>query len=126
MDGPATSDTLRPFRDLPDPRGCNVTHKLHDILVIAVCAVICGADGWVAVEMFGNSKLSWFKSFLDLPGGIPSHDTFGRVFAALEPDAFEQCFVNWVNGVAEVSGGRLIAIDGRGLALSRQSHPTFL
>ena len=118
MDGPATSDTLRPFRDLPDPRGCNVVHKLHDILVVAVCAVICGADGWVAVEMFGDSKLPWFKSFLDLPGGIPSHDTFGRVFAALEPDAFEQCFINWVNGVAEVSGGRLIAIDGKAIRRS--------
>lgn len=118
MDGQAASDTLRPFRDLPDPRGCNAIHKLHDILVIAVCAVICGADGWVAVEMFGQSKLSWFKSFLDLPNGIPSHDTFGRVFAALDPDAFERCFVAWVSGVAELSGARLIAIDGKAIRRS--------
>jgi predicted transposase YbfD/YdcC len=118
MDGQAASDTLRPFRDLPDPRGRNAIHKLHDILVISVCAVICGADGWVAVAMFGQSKLSWFKTFLDLPNGIPSHDTFGRVFAALDPDAFERCFVAWINGVAAISGGRLIAIDGKAIRRS--------
>ena len=118
MDGRATGDTLRPFRDLPDPRGRNAVHKLHDILVVAVCAVICGADGWVAVETFGNSKVPWLKTFLDLPGGVPSHDTFGRVFAALDPDAFERCFVAWVDGVAAASGGRLIAIDGKAIRRS--------
>ena len=96
MDGPATSGTLRAFADLPDPRGCNVIHKLHDILVISVCAVICGADGWVDVELYGKSKLSWLSTFLDLPHGIPSHDTFGRVFAKLHPDAFEKCFNDYL------------------------------
>ena len=118
MDGRAASDTLRPFRDLPDPRGPNAIHKLHDILVVAVCAVICGADGWVAVEMFGNSKFPWLKTFLDLPAGVPSHDTFGRVFAALDPDAFERCFVAWVNGVAAAAGGRLVAVDGKAIRRS--------
>src|ERR1700761_7188569 len=97
MDGQATQGLLRFFQTLPDPRARNVIHKLHDILVIAVCAVICGADGWVEVEVFGQSKASWFATFLDLPHGIPSHDTFGRVFAKLEPEAFERCFVDWVH-----------------------------
>jgi predicted transposase YbfD/YdcC len=118
MDGRAAGDTLRPFRDLPDPRGPNAIHPLHDLLVVAVCAVICGADGWVAVELFGNSKFPWLKTFLDLPAGVPSHDTFGRVFAALDPDAFERCFVAWVNGVAEAADGRLVAIDGKAIRRS--------
>jgi len=118
MDAQATGDMLRYFRDLPDPRACNVVHRLHDILVIAICAVICGADGWAEVELFGRSKLAWFKTFLDLPNGIPSHDTFGRVFAALNPDAFERCFVAWVSALAQASGGQLIAIDGKAIRRS--------
>jgi predicted transposase YbfD/YdcC len=118
MDGQATAGVLRYFKDLPDPRARNVIHKLHDIIVMAVCAVICGADGWVAVQMFAQSKLAWFKSFLDLPGGIPSHDTFGRVFAALAPDAFERCFVAWTQGVAQTSNGRLVAFDGKAIRRS--------
>jgi len=118
MDAPATAGVLRFFADLPDPRAPNVVHKLHDILVVALCAVTCGADGWAEVEVFGRSKLAWFKTFLDLPGGIPSHDTFGRVFARLDPDAFERCFVAWTSAVAEVSGGRLVSIDGKGIRRS--------
>jgi predicted transposase YbfD/YdcC len=117
MDGQATGGTLRFFDDLADPRAKNVIHKLHDILVIAICAVICGADGWAEVEVFGHSKLSWFKSFLELPGGIPSHDTFGRVFARLNPEAFESCFVAWTAALAS-SGKRLIAIDGKAIRRS--------
>jgi predicted transposase YbfD/YdcC len=118
MDVQATGGMLRFFQDLPDPRAGNVTHKLHDIVVLAVCGVIGGAGGWAEVEMFAKSKLEWFKRFLDLPGGVPSHDTFGRVFAALCPDAFERCFTAWVTGIAEVSGGRLIAIDGKSIRRS--------
>lgn len=118
MDGQATTGVLRHFRDLPDPRGPNVIHRLHDVVVLAVCAVICGADGWVAVQMFAQSKLPWFKTFLDLPGGVPSHDTFGRVFARLDPDAFERCFTAWTRGVAAASGGRLVAIDGKAIRRS--------
>jgi predicted transposase YbfD/YdcC len=109
---------LRYFLGLPDPRAVNVIHKLHDIVVLAVCGVICGAGGWAEVEMFAKSKLAWFGTFLDLPAGVPSHDTFGRVFAALCPDAFERCFVAWVAGVAGTSGGRLIAIDGKSIRRS--------
>jgi predicted transposase YbfD/YdcC len=118
MDVQATGGMLRYFLGLPDPRAVNVIHKLHDIVVLAVCGVICGAGGWAEVEMFAKSKLAWFRTFLDLPAGVPSHDTFGRVFAALCPDAFERCFVAWVAGVAGTSGGRLIAIDGKSIRRS--------
>jgi predicted transposase YbfD/YdcC len=119
MDSQATGGTLRFFRDLPDPRAHNVIHKLHDILVIAICAVICGADGWAEVEEFGLSKQIWFKTFLDLSGGIPSHDTFGRVFAKLDPDAFERCFTAWTSALPSTTGGaKLIAIDGKSIRRS--------
>src|SRR2546423_6083649 len=119
MDGQATGGILRFFRDLPDPRAHNVIHKLHDIIVIAVCAVICGADGWAEVAEFGGSKQAWFGTFLDLPGGIPSHDTFGRVFARLAPDAFERCFTAWTAALPAASGGaKLIAIDGKSIRRS--------
>ena len=116
--GEATGVLLRHFQDLPDPRACNVIHKLHDMIVLAACAVICGADGWVEVELFARSKLAWFSTFLDLPGGVPSHDTFGRVFARLAPDAFERCFTAWTAALAGGSGGRLIAIDGKAIRRS--------
>lgn len=118
MDGRATGSILRAFGDLPDPRARNVTHRLHDMIVIAACAVICGAGGWAEVEVFGNSKLAWFKTFLDLPHGVPSHDTFGRVFARLDPDAFERRFVGWVTALAGTSGGKLIAVDGKSIRRS--------
>jgi predicted transposase YbfD/YdcC len=114
MDGAAHKGILRAFDGLKDPR-VNRTkkHSLGDILTVAICAVICGADGWAQVEEFGDCKKKWFKTFLDLPHGIPSHDTFGRVFAALAPAAFEECFMKWINELATASQGRLIAIDGK-------------
>jgi predicted transposase YbfD/YdcC len=118
MDGQATGGILRFFMDLPDPRANNSIHRLHDILVIALCAVICGADGWAEVEVFANAKIAWFSTFLDLKQGIPSHDTFGRVFARLNPDAFERCFVAWTKAIARTDGTRLIAIDGKSIRRS--------
>jgi predicted transposase YbfD/YdcC len=114
MNGDAPRGLLRYFDELPDPRMSRTRrHQLSDILTLAICAVICGADGWTQVAQFGRCKLKWFKTFLDLPHGIPSHDTFGRVFARLEPAAFEDCFMKWVTGLADHSQGRLIAIDGK-------------
>lgn len=108
------------FGALADPRVERAKrHELLDILTIAVCGVLCGADSWVEIEAFGNAKLTWLRSFLALPNGIPSHDTFGRVFAALDPTAFETAFLGWVQSVAAVTKGQVIAIDGKTL---RRSH----
>jgi len=114
MDADAPRGLLRAFNELKDPR-MNRTkrHSLGDILAIAICAIICGADGWSQVAKFGRCKLKWFRTFLELPNGIPSHDTFGRVFAALDPSAFEECFMKWIGDLTTASAGRLIAIDGK-------------
>jgi len=118
MDVTAGGAFLRFFCELPDPRGVNRIHKLADMIVIAVMAVICGADGWSEVALFGRCKQKWLTTFLELPGGIPSHDTFGRVFALLDPDAFERCFLEWMSALVELSGGRLLAIDGKSIRRS--------
>lgn len=107
------------FQDLPDPRSSlGRRHVLSDLLAIAICALICGADGWSGVEEFGQSKAKWFATFLQLPHGIPSHDTFGRVFAALDPQALERCFENWVAALARTCGGKLVSFDGKSLRQS--------
>jgi predicted transposase YbfD/YdcC len=112
------------FAALEDPRtGPAILHRLIDIVVIALCAVICGADDWEEVELFGQAKYDWLKGFLELPHGIPSHDTFNRVFARLDPAQFEQCFLSWVQAVAEVTKGQVIALDGKTL---RRSHDRYL
>ena len=93
-------------------------HSLHDILVIAICGFICGVDNWVDMEVFGWEKLEWFRTFLELPNGIPSHDTFGRVFSMVEPESFARCFTQWVQAVADVTEGSVIAIDGKAVRRS--------
>lgn len=99
---------------IPDPRiERSKLHSLHDIMAIAICGMICGADDWVSIEEFGLAKESWFRTFLGLPNGIPSHDTFGRVFAALDPNAFAEFFAGWVRDVAELTDGEVVAIDGK-------------
>jgi predicted transposase YbfD/YdcC len=104
------------FQSLPDPRiERTKEHRLADLLTIALCAVIAGADSWVAIERFGHAKAAWLQTFLTLPNGIPSHDTFGRVFAALDPVAFAACFQKWITGVAQATAGRIVAIDGKTL-----------
>jgi len=114
MNVDAPRGLLRAFKELEDPRMDRTKdHSLPDILGIAICAVICGADGWTQIEMFGQSKKKWFGTFLDLPNGIPSHDTFRRVFNMLDPEAFEKCFMAWVDNLAQASQGRLIAVDGK-------------
>jgi len=84
------------FSAITDPRiDRTKRHKLIDILVIAICAIICGAESWEDFEVFGEAKEDWFRKFLELPNGIPSHDTFRRVFARLNPTEFQQCFLDW-------------------------------
>jgi predicted transposase YbfD/YdcC len=108
------------FADLEDPRiDRTKRHKLLDIVTLAICAVICGADTWVDVEEFGQAKLDWFRTFLELPNGIPSHDTFGRVFARLDPDQFRESFVSWVQAISQRVRGEVVALDGKTL---RGSH----
>lgn len=108
------------FSALKDPRVDRTKrHRLLDILVIAICAVICGADSWEDVEEFGKAKQSWLQTILDLPNGIPSHDTFNRVFARLDPNSFQECFLRWVSAVSTVTQGQVVAIDGK---ILRRSH----
>lgn len=116
---PLTDTRLRAhFGALPDPRVARARrHALLDIVMIAVCATLCGADTWVDIERFGKAKTAWLGTFLALPNGIPSHDTFGRVFAALDPVAFETAFLGWVRALA--TDEPMIAIDGKTL---RRSH----
>ena len=104
------------FGSLPDPREPGlVEHKLLDIIIIAICAVICGADSWVEIEEFGKARYQWLNGFLELPNGIPSHDTFGRVFARVSAVAFQRCFASWIQTVFTVTQGQVIAIDGKTL-----------
>jgi len=102
------------FDGLPDPRlDRRKRHQLSDILVITLCGAICGVDNWVEMEQFGNAKLKWFRSFLELPNGIPSHDTMGRVYSMLDPDIFRKSFISWVESLGLVEAGDVIAIDGK-------------
>jgi predicted transposase YbfD/YdcC len=108
---------------MPDPRtGPAKLHKLIDILTIALLAVICGADDWVEVHDFGEAHQDWLKTFLELPNGIPSHDTFGRVFALLQPQAFEGRFLKWIQQLATPKRGEVIALDGKVLCGSRDRY----
>lgn len=114
MDVNAPRGVLRFFADMQDPRSNRGRrHDLLDMIVICICAILCGANGWTDVALFGLSREAWFATFLRLPHGIPSRDTFARVFARLDPRVFEQRFLAWVRTVAEQSAGRLVAIDGK-------------
>jgi predicted transposase YbfD/YdcC len=110
------------FTQMEDPRVERTKqHKLIDIITIAICAVICGADTWVDIETYGSSKIEWLKQFLELPNGIPSHDTFSRVFARLNPEQFQQCFINWIKSISNIPQGEVVAIDGKKLRHSYDS-----
>tara|TARA_B100001123_G_C15180321_1_gene975086 strand:- start:34 stop:1218 length:1185 start_codon:yes stop_codon:yes gene_type:complete len=104
------------FSQVPDPRiERSQRHHLIDIVVIAVCGAICGADNWVHIAEFGRSKYDWLKTFLELPNGIPSHDTFGRVFARISPEHFQDCFSAWVQSLLPKFDEEIVPIDGKTL-----------
>lgn len=106
----------RCFAGLKDPRReHNRLHVLWDIIAITICAVVSGADSWVEVAKYGQRKLAWLQTFLELPNGIPAHDTFGRVFALLDPAALQEGFRNWMEALVEATAGRVIAVDGKTL-----------
>lgn len=104
------------FIAIEDPRiDRSKHHKLIDIITIAIGAVICGAEGWTDIETYGVTKYEWLKQFLELPNGIPSHDTFARLFARLNPQQFQQCFLNWIKAINKITAGEVIAFDGKTL-----------
>jgi predicted transposase YbfD/YdcC len=116
----ALPDLIAVFDDLPDPRVDRTKqHRLIDIVTIAICAVLSGADSFVEIATYGRAKEAWLRTFLTVPNGIPSHDTFGRVFAALDPAAVEQRFLTWVQTVLAPAAEQVIAVDGKTL---RRSH----
>ncbi|HLO17469.1 MAG TPA: ISAs1 family transposase [Anaerolineales bacterium] len=120
MERQDVASIVKYFGGLADPRtGKAKVHIFLEILIIAICAVICGADGWSDVELFGKNKKGWLKTFLELPKGLPSHDTFGRVFAKIKPDEFQKRFIEWVRAIEQLTAGQVITIDGKKL---RRSH----
>ena len=116
-----TQSILDYFAEMPDPRRDNENkrHKLIDIIAIAILATICGAEHFTEMEEWGEANEDWLRSFLELPNGIPSHDTFGDVFAKLDTSEFKRCFSSWVDAIRTVTDGDLIALDGKTL---RRSH----
>jgi predicted transposase YbfD/YdcC len=112
---------LKYFAELRDPRvERNREHVLEEILLIAIAAVLSGAESWNDIADYGEAKLEWLKTFLTLPAGIPSHDTFNRVFAALDPEQLERGFVAWVGSIAKLTAGEVVAIDGKALRGTRE------
>lgn len=107
------------FAHLTEPRESNKSHKLLDIITIAFCATIAGCEGWSQFEEFGRCKAEWFQTFLELPHGIPSNDTFARVFAAIDPVEFQTAFLSWVQAIQNLTRGEIVAVDGKTL---RRSH----
>lgn len=107
------------FDCITDPRHHNTRHKMIDIITITISAIICGAETWTQIAEYGRSKYEWFNQFLELPNGIPSHDTFGRLFSMIDPKEFKQAFINWVKAICQLYNGSLVAVDGKTL---RRSH----
>ena len=123
MASAADRTLLTHFADLDDPRVERTKlHPLINILTIALCAVICGAESWDDIAAFGRARAAWFGTFLNLPYGIPSHDTFNRVFAALDPTQFEACFLAWVRAARPVLPAQVIALDGKPVRRSHDRH----
>jgi predicted transposase YbfD/YdcC len=114
MADPVNASIVTHFQSLEDPRIARTKkHHLLDILVIALCTLLTGGEGFQDMELFGRSKYAWLQTFLTLPHGIPSHDTFGRVFARLNPRRFQECFLSWTQAVAQLTHGALVSLDGK-------------
>ena len=113
---PRPRNIMEYLEEIPDPRVRRRRfHKLADILVIGLCSMLTGGEGFNDMALFGKIKRDWLKTFLELPHGIPSHDTFNRVFSAIDPDCFMDCFVRWVQGICPALQGEVVAIDGKAL-----------
>jgi predicted transposase YbfD/YdcC len=120
MEKSGLAKLIESFSEMPDPRVVGRTdHHLLDILVLTICAVVCGADDWEAVEMWGEAKLEWLRQYIPLKNGIPSHDTIGRLFAAMDSTTFQACFTRWVSTICGSLVGQVVAIDGKTM---RGSH----
>lgn len=118
----ALNSLVDSFRDLPDPRSeRNQDHPLLSILLVAICGAISGADNWVDIEAYGKAKQEWLKTLIALPHGIPSHDTFGRVFRFIDPQAFQERFLGWVGQLGEVTHGQVVAMDGKHMRGSKDA-----
>jgi predicted transposase YbfD/YdcC len=109
------------FGKIPDPRAANSLHLLIDIIAISICAVICGSKTYNQIEEYGKDNYKWLKGFLELPNGIPSHDTFGRMFSVIDPREFQNCFMEWIADVSRLIKRETIAIDGKTLRRSYDS-----
>lgn len=110
------------FSELPDPRiDRTKDHLLTDIIFITIAAVICNCETWNDIENYGKAKEDWLRNYLKLPNGIPSHDTFNRVFSALDPNELERCFLEWVKAIADLTDGDVVSIDGKCIRGSRKS-----
>jgi predicted transposase YbfD/YdcC len=118
MNALAAASIQKHFSDLTDPRRREPMYPLIERVVMALCAVICGADDFVAITKFANAKKDWFGQFLELKNGIPSHDRFNAVFASLHPGEFEKCLLSWITSLHEITGGQLVAVDGKTLRRS--------
>lgn len=119
----AEDSIIRFFETVEDPRnGQNISHPLVNIITIAILGVLCGADGWVEIEQYGNTKKQWLSTFLNLKKGIPSHDTLGRVFSWINPEQFRTSFAEWTQHICEKTQGQLVSFDGKKLRRSTDSR----
>lgn len=116
MEKPRKLSLITILKEVPDPRvDRRKLHSLSDVLSIAICALLCGADSFEDMEVFGEAKSDWFGTFLELPHGIPSHDTFNRVFAAIDPEKFLECFMRWTQSLRSAIAEEIVALDGKAL-----------
>jgi predicted transposase YbfD/YdcC len=121
-----TLSLVEHFKDLADPRVDRTKdHALIDVLVIAICTLLCGGEGFNDMEDFGKAKQEWFKTFLKLAHGIPAHDTFNRVFAALDPEGFLECFLRWTQSLRQAVHQEIVAVDGKALRRAMNKKENF-